>query len=338
VQAIGSELGASFAKASRHEDEARVMQFAAYSPPQPTTRRAHSRQECEVGNPMSTTTKGTTKKPTPATAKVARLPPRLAATEVADPNPRVSTRVGLCGFTMAMEDYASHFSVVEVQQTFYQPPRDATMQRWLASTPRGFEFTLKAWQLVTHAASSPTYRRITRSLSPEERAHCGFFRESAIVDEGFARSLACARVLGATAMLFQCAASFTPDASNVERMRAFFRRTASMRPPGFRFLWEPRGPKWVAERALAWELCDELDLVHVVDPFVTPPRPRHAVYWRLHGIGGARHSYSDDELTRLSRMLADVAEARLDPAPAPYVMFNNLPRVGDAKRFVRVLA
>jgi uncharacterized protein YecE (DUF72 family) len=29
-------------------------------------------------------------------------------------------RVGLCGFTMAMEDYAMHFPVVEVQNTFYE--------------------------------------------------------------------------------------------------------------------------------------------------------------------------------------------------------------------------
>ena len=29
-------------------------------------------------------------------------------------------RIGLCGFTMAMEDYAVHFPVIEVQNTFYE--------------------------------------------------------------------------------------------------------------------------------------------------------------------------------------------------------------------------
>jgi uncharacterized protein YecE (DUF72 family) len=35
-------------------------------------------------------------------------------------------RVGCCGFPMAHAVYYRHFSVVEVQQTFYQPPRIAT--------------------------------------------------------------------------------------------------------------------------------------------------------------------------------------------------------------------
>ena len=36
-------------------------------------------------------------------------------------------RVGLCGFTMSMKDYAQHFPVVEVQSTFYEPARDTAM-------------------------------------------------------------------------------------------------------------------------------------------------------------------------------------------------------------------
>ena len=94
-------------------------------------------------------------------------------------------------------------------------------------------------------------------------------------------------------------------------------------------LWEPRGADWVEQRALAHALCDELDLVHVVDPFVTPPRAGTPIYWRLHGLGGARHSYTDEELRALNRMLGDT---RTD-APA-YVLFNNLPGVGDASRFM----
>ena len=33
-------------------------------------------------------------------------------------------RVGLCGFTMAFDDYLREYRLVEVQQTFYEPPRD----------------------------------------------------------------------------------------------------------------------------------------------------------------------------------------------------------------------
>ena len=85
-------------------------------------------------------------------------------------------RIGLCGFTMAFADYVREFAVVEVQQTFYEPPRDATLVRWRRQAPPGFEFTLKAWQLITHEASSPTYRRLRRPLSAGQRRECGSFR------------------------------------------------------------------------------------------------------------------------------------------------------------------
>ena len=98
-------------------------------------------------------------------------------------------------------------------------------------------------------------------------------------------------------------------------------------------MWEPRGKAWVANRAEALALCAELDLIHVIDPFVTPPQTGKPVYWRLHGLGGARHSYSDTELRELHRLLV-----RSEPAGPAYILFNNLPRAGDAQRFAGVVA
>ena len=228
---------------------------------------------------------------------------------------------------MAMEDYPLHFPVVEIQHTFYEPPKDELMRRWIASTPASLEYTMKVWQLVTHAGGSPTYRKMKSGLPAG--AEPGFFRDSAAVHEGWRRSVACAKILGATAMLFQCPASFTPSAENVDRMQRFFER---IERPKARLLWEPRGTAWVKDRALALSLCRDVDLVHVVDPFVTEPEPAHPVYWRLHGIGGPRHTYTDGQLQQLKDLLGRVASS----SPA-YVMFNNLPRVGDAKRFARLI-
>lgn len=236
-------------------------------------------------------------------------------------------RIGLCGFTMAMEDYALHFPVVEVQHTFYEPPRDEVMQRWRAVTAPTLEYTMKVWQLVTHSAGSPTYRRMKRPLEPG--AEPGFFRDSPAVAQGWQRSRQCAAILEATALLFQCPASFAPERGNIERMRRFFQR---IERPAARLLWEPRGARWVAERSLALSLCKDLDLVHVVDPFVTAPDPAEPVYWRLHGTAGPRSSYTDAELRRLGDMLRHADH----PAPQ-YVMFNNLPRAGDARRFARLV-
>lgn len=41
----------------------------------------------------------------------------------------MNVRVGLCGFTISMKTYALHFPVVELQNTFYDPPPDATLEK-----------------------------------------------------------------------------------------------------------------------------------------------------------------------------------------------------------------
>ena len=236
-------------------------------------------------------------------------------------------RIGLCGFTMAFEDYVREYRLVEVQQTFYEPPRDGTLRRWRALAPSDFEFTIKAWQLVTHDASSPTYRRLRLPLTDAGRAEAGGFRTSPIVTRAWQRTLECAAILRATAILFQCPASFRPTEDNIRRMRAFFGRAE--RPPGIRMLWEPRGP-WPED--LVATICQDLDLVHVVDPFVSSTVTPQQTYLRLHGTTGARHVYSDAELDRLAQMLP------VGTNHPPYVLFNNLPRVEDARRFRAILA
>ena len=228
---------------------------------------------------------------------------------------------------MAFEDYLREYRLVEVQQTFYEPPRDSTMRRWRAEAPADFEFTIKAWQLITHDGSSPTYRRLRTPLAAGEQAEAGGFRTSPVVLRGWQRTLECARILRATAILFQCPASFRPTPENTDRMRAFFGTID--RPAGVRLLWEPRGD-WPSEVVLA--LCAELALVHAVDPFVTTTVTPDEPYFRLHGIGGARHVYSDAELESLRDMIPPGSGA-----PA-YVLFNNLPRIDDARRFRALLA
>lgn len=58
----------------------------------------------------------------------------------------------------------------------------------------------------------------------EEHDVPGFFRDSPTVEEGWRRSTECAEILSASAMLFQCPASFTPARENIQRMRSFFER------------------------------------------------------------------------------------------------------------------
>ena len=43
--------------------------------------------------------------------------------------PLRTVKIGLCGFTIAIGEYPRRFPVVEVQQTFYQPPVENVMRR-----------------------------------------------------------------------------------------------------------------------------------------------------------------------------------------------------------------
>jgi uncharacterized protein YecE (DUF72 family) len=233
-------------------------------------------------------------------------------------------QIGTCGFGVSKKIYASSFSCVEIQQTFYQPPQLSTLERWRSEMPVDFEFTLKAWQLITHEARSPTYRRLKRELSASEKSAVGGFRASAIVHEAWELTVACARALKAKTILFQCPASFTQNKENVASLENFF---SVIDRHQLNLCWEPRGD-W--DRDLVRSLCSNLALRHVVDPFVsktvTPDRP----YFRLHGRDGWRYKYETSELEELAAMLPR--------SKFGYVFFNNSAMTEDALTFRELLA
>lgn len=231
-------------------------------------------------------------------------------------------RTGCCGFPVGQARYARSFSLVEVQQTFYQIPPLATLMRWRERLPPPFEFTLKAWQLITHEASSPTYRRLRERLSPSQLRRCGAFQPTPEVLHAWERTAAAAHALGARLVLFQCPARFTPTPEHLRNLTRFFK---GVERGGLQFVWEPRGP-W--EPALVRRLCRQLDLVHGVDPFAQPPLAGRLRYFRLHGWGGYRYRYTGGDL----RQLAQHCRGRL----MTYVLFNNVSMWGDARRFQRL--
>ena len=226
-------------------------------------------------------------------------------------------RSGCCGFVLAQAEYFRKFPAVEIDSSFYQLPRLATAARWRADAPAGFQFSLKAWQVITHRATSPTYKR-TR-LDDHDRQHCGHFGFNATIRWAWDETFAVAQELGAFLVLFQCPASFTPTPEHITGLKRFFEKAKRGK---LRFGWEPRGA-WAPEQITG--LCSDLDLIHVVDPFQTPPTPGKLQYFRLHGISGSQHRYSDEELARLREFCR--------PAPVSYCFFNTTGMVPDATRF-----
>ncbi len=229
--------------------------------------------------------------------------------------------VGTSGFGIGRAKYVETFPCVEVQHTFYQPPKIATLERWRAEAPSNFEFVLKAWQLITHDAKSPTYCRLKRQLTQTEREEAGYFRPTPIVKEAWKVTLACARALHARTILFQCPASFKQTDENVANLEKFF-KSVSRPAKDLNLCWEPRGD-W--DGKLVKEICDRLGLWHALDPFVTRTVTPHKLYFRLHGKGGWRYQYEEDEMRELAAFIPKRTKG--------YVFFNNVRMTQDALTF-----
>jgi uncharacterized protein YecE (DUF72 family) len=235
---------------------------------------------------------------------------------------KAEIKVGCCGFVVSQKKYFQRFNLIEIQKTFYQLPHLTTAEKWRASAPEGFEFTLKAWQLITHDPTSPTYRRLGKRVEPERFARYGRFRATTEVFEAWRQTAIFARTLGASLVVFQCPASFRPTDQNVASMKAFF---SHIDREGFRFAWEPRGA-WPGD--LIRRLCEAHQLVHCVDPFKNKPQFGEFQYFRLHGITGFAYRYTDTDLERLKEW------AQEKPT---YVFFNNNWMKDDASRFLELV-
>lgn len=232
--------------------------------------------------------------------------------------------VGCCGWRKAHDTTFGHFQLLEVQKTFYKPPMTRTARRWRQEeAPPDFEFTLKAWQLITHEPSSPTYRRVDLEIDEEAEGRYGSFRPTEEVFEAWERTFEIAEVLEAAVIVLQCPASFEPTSEHKENMWAFF---GEIDRAGFSLAWEPRGEWEDGEIAI---LCQDLNLIHCVDPFKSETVTKNVAYFRLHGVEGYYHNYSDEELERV--------RAWCEPFETAYVLFNNISMWEDALRFREML-
>jgi uncharacterized protein YecE (DUF72 family) len=232
-------------------------------------------------------------------------------------------RIGCCGFPVARRRYFEQFRTVEIQQTFYQLPTLSTAVQWREEAPEGFGFTAKAWQLITHEHTSPTYRRLRTPIPGDGRKKYGSFKPTGEVFEAFEATGQFCKSLGAEKIIFQCPPSFTMTSEHVNNIVNFFERIERR---DFTFIWEPRG-NWEGDEIR--KICEEVGLVHCVDPLREPPVAGELRYFRLHGLGGYRYRYTDEDLLEL--------KGRWCTGETSDFMFNNVSMGEDAHRFEELL-
>ena len=131
-----------------------------------------------------------------------------------------------------LQFYASRFSTVEINNTFYKMPSAELVQSWANEAPAGFTFAVKAPQRITHQ------KRLKECEEPLE--------ELAVAIERLGGKLG--------PILFQLPPNFKKD---VPRLQAFL----ALKPKRWRAAFEFRHESWFADdtyealRAAAVALC-----------------------------------------------------------------------------------
>jgi uncharacterized protein YecE (DUF72 family) len=229
--------------------------------------------------------------------------------------------VGICGFSASHKEIFEKFQLLEVQRTFYNPPMEKTVKTWRKSAPHGFEFTVKAWQVITHPSSSPTYQKMSKKAGNPH--HYGYFQPAREVFNAFDTTASLARLLKARIIVFQTPASFkqTSEASN--NIREFFSTVST----DFTYVWESRGnwnPKTIQR------ICEDLTIIDGVDPFKRTSTTERS-YFRLHGSPPGKRMYSYTYTNE------DLETLKSSCKTEPYVLFNTISMVEDALRFHKLV-
>lgn len=223
---------------------------------------------------------------------------------------RSSIRIGCAGWSIPslhaalfgegesmLARYATRFDTVEINSCFYRPHRPRTYERWAATVPPGFRFSVK----------------LPRSITHEARLVGG--------DDLLARFLDEIAGLGATlgGILVQLPPSLALDLRTAD---GFFARLRSR--VDVPVACEPRHRTWFEPDVDG--LWARYRVARVAaDPARVPPAARVAGhgdwnYWRWHG--SPRIYYSAYDETRLRALAAELA-ARARPGREAWCILDN---------------
>ncbi len=190
--------------------------------------------------------------------------------------------------------YATQFSSVEINATFYRSFKDQTYEKWRQRAPDGFGYVLKAPRLITH-------RKYLVDVKDDIQQ---FYHSCTLLEDKF------------ELILLQVAPNMPYDLPRLERALAAFPHPECVAV-------EFRRPEWYSSQTISM-----LNDLGVTLCNVDSPRQRigdmltsRRAYLRLHG----RHhwysyNYSTDELSEIAQLARKLAERG---AERVYIFFNN---------------
>lgn len=242
--------------------------------------------------------------------------------------PLPETRVGTAGFSIPkahaaqfppaevdgeklshLQRYAEKLRCVEINSSFHRPHRRSTWERWAASTPAGFRFSVKVPKTITH--------------------------EAKLVDTGGLLATFLSEATGLGEKLGPLLIQLPPRLAFDEGLAHEFLTTLrelhpqpqeTQVPGGGLVALEPRHESWFAPQA--GRLLRDFAVARVA---ADPPKGAAAAgfpagwpglrYWRLHGA--PRTYYSEYTTTFLRRLATRIGEEQETLAGETWVIFDN---------------
>jgi uncharacterized protein YecE (DUF72 family) len=158
-----------------------------------------------------------------------------------------------------LDYYAERFHTVEINNSFYQLPKEKTLIRWRNTVPSGFVFAVKASRYITH---------MKKLKDPEEPVSNFLGRIGKLGDK-----------LGP--ILFQLPPNWN---LNCQRLRAFL----EILPAGYRYAFEFRDPSWFHSKV--YDALGEHGASFCIYDLAGRVSPKKVtaefIYLRLHGPKG----------------------------------------------------
>ena len=147
--------------------------------------------------------------------------------------------------------YATQFTLVEVDSTYYGMPKPENSERWVARTPPGFLFDVKSFSLFTnHPTKAMALPKDIRDALPDALREKNIYLEQMppeLVDESWDRFRAALEPLRAGARLgavfFQFPRWFLPSSRSLSYIEQVQERMF-----GFQMAVEFRKPEWLDAR------------------------------------------------------------------------------------------
>lgn len=187
------------------------------------------------------------------------------------------------------EPYA--LDCLELDESWQDPLRDATLQRWRDRAPEGFHHILTAWRAFT---ADPLSERKPPELGDVQTDDWGLLRPTDTLRHHWRQWTIHLRILRPSAVVFRTPVGFSPSQKHRDNLERFFREIVGTIDP--LRVWVPGG-LWEMDDAR--ELAEPLGLIVARDPFLEPDLPEvpdGPAYYTLTGPWGGRRRFSDDDL------------------------------------------